>query len=306
MPEAMNVGLVGIGAMGWPMGARLVGAGFALHAHDARPGQAAKFAAEVGGLDAGSLAALGAACDVVITMLPNSAIVEEVLFGQDGKDGLAAHMRKGGLIIEMSSGVPSRTVAMAPRLAEYGLAIIDAPVSGGVKRAVTGELAIMAENAAADVDRAEPVLKPMAKAVVRTGALGTGQAMKALNNMVSAAGFLVGVEAMLIGSKFGLDPAVMVDVLNVSSGSTNSSQVKYKPFVLTRAFNAGFSLDLMVKDLGIAMDVARETGTAAPLSALTRELWAAGQAILGPGQDHTAITRFAEMLAHATLGEKED
>lgn len=306
MADVQNVGLVGIGAMGWPMGARLVGAGYTVHAHDAKPGQAARFAAKVGGRDAGSLAALGAACDVVITILPTSAIVEDVLFGQDGKDGLAAHMRKGGLIIEMSSGVPSRTVAMAPRLAAHGLTVVDAPVSGGVRRAVTGELAIMAGGATADVDRAEPILKPMAKAIVRTGALGTGQAMKALNNMVSAAGFLVGVEAMLIGSKFGLDPAVMVDVLNVSSGSTNSSQVKFKPFVLTRAFNAGFGLDLMVKDLGIAMDVARETNTSAPLSALTRELWAAGQALLGPGQDHTAIARFAEMLANTTLGKKDD
>ena len=303
MAEVRNVGLIGLGAMGWPMGARLVGAGFTVHGHDARPGQAARFAAEVGGRDAGSLAGVAAECDVVITMLPNSAIVEEVLFG---KDGLAAHLRPGGLIIEMSSGVPSRTVAMAPRLAEHGLAIIDAPVSGGVKRAVTGELAIMAGGAAADVNRAEPILRPMSKVVVRTGALGSGQAMKALNNMVSAAGFLVGIEAMLIGSKFGLDPAVMVDVLNASSGSTNSSQVKFKPFVLTRAFNAGFGLDLMVKDLGIAMDVARETGTAAPLSALTRELWAAGAAMLGPGQDHTAITRFAETLAQATLGQKAD
>jgi 3-hydroxyisobutyrate dehydrogenase len=137
---------------------------------------------------------------------------------------------------------------------------------------------------------------------MRTGAVGSAHAMKALNNLVSAGGFLLGIEALLIGQAAGLDPAVMVDVLNASTGMSNSSQKKFKQFVLSRAFDAGFGLDLMVKDLGIAMGVARETGTPAPVAALVREMWAAAQAMLGPGQDHTAAAKLSERLAGRELG----
>lgn len=301
MAEARSVGFIGLGAMGWPMAARLQGAGFTVVGHDARAGQAGRFAEEVGGRNPGTLRGVAEACDVLVTMLPNSAIVEEVLLGEGG---LAAAMKPGGLVIEMSSGVPTHTVAIGERLAQRGLRIIDAPVSGGVKKAVSGELAIMAGGRAEDIDAAEAVLKPMSKVVLRTGALGSGQAMKALNNLVSAAGLLVGVEALLIGSRFGLDPAVMVDVLNASTGRNNSTELKFKQFVLSRSFASGFALDLMVKDLGIALDVARDTHTAAPLSALCRELWASAAAVLGPGQDHTAVARFCEMLAQGKLGEE--
>jgi 3-hydroxyisobutyrate dehydrogenase len=125
--------------------------------------------------------------------------------------------------------------------------------------------------------------------------------MKALNNLVSAAGFLVGVEALLVGQRFGLDPATMVEVLNASTGRNNSTDRKFAQFVLSRGFDSGFGLDLMVKDLSIALQVARETGTAAPLSALCREMWAAAAATLGPGQDHTALARFSEGLAGVEL-----
>jgi 3-hydroxyisobutyrate dehydrogenase len=138
--------------------------------------------------------------------------------------------------------------------------------------------------------------------VLRTGAVGSGQAMKALNNLVSAGGFLIGIEALLIGSRFGLDPAVMVDVLNAATGMNNSSQKKFKQFVLSRSFASGFSLDLLVKDLSIAMQVGRETGTAAPFAALCRELAAAAATMLGPGADHTEFAKLSERLAGSELG----
>jgi len=143
----------------------------------------------------------------------------------------------------------------------------------------------------------------MGTSITRTGGVGTAHAMKALNNLVSAGGFLIGIEALLIGQKFGLDPALMVDVLNASTGMTNSSQKKFKQYVLSRSFDAGFGLDLMVKDLGIALGVARDTGTPAPMAALVREMWAAAQASLGPGQDHTAVARLSEHLAGTELGQ---
>ena len=159
----------------------------------------------------------------------------------------------------------------------------------------------MAGGEGPDIDKVEALLKVLGKSVLRTGKLGSGQAMKALNNLASAAGFLIGVEALLIGKKDGLDPAVMVDVLNVSTGRSNSSEAKFKQYVLSGNYGSGFGLDLMVKDLTIALSVARDTGTAAPLAALVREQWAAAGAVLGPGQDHTAMAKFVAMLGKGSL-----
>jgi len=163
--------------------------------------------------------------------------------------------------------VPSVTQELAERVLALGGHMIDAPVSGGVPRAKTGQLAIMVGGDAATIDRAMPVLSAMGSSVLRTGAVGSGQAMKALNNLVSTGGFLIGIEALLIGQRFGLDPAVMVDVLNAATGMNNSTQKKFKQFVLSRSFDAGFTLGLLAKDLSIALQVGRETATPAPLSA---------------------------------------
>ena len=129
--------------------------------------------------------------------------------------------------------------------------------------------------------------------------------MKALNNLVSAGGFLIGVEALMIGKRFGLNPSAMVDVLNSSTGMNNSTQKKFKQFVLSGQYNAGFGLDLMVKDLSIALEIGRDTNTPTPFSALCREMWASCAAMLGPGQDHTAIAKLTETLAGDTLSEKK-
>ena len=203
-------------------------------------------------------------------------------------------------MIEMSSGVPARTQTFAADVARVSADLIDAPVSGGVDRARTGELAIMVGGAAPVVDRARPILSAMGTSILPTGQVGSAHAMKALNNLVSAAGFMISVEALLIGKRFGLDPAVMVDVLNASTGVNNSTQKKLKPFVLSRTFDSGFGLDLMVKDLTIALGIAREGGVAAPLAAQVRELWAAALAS-GVGPDHTEAARFSERLAGLEL-----
>jgi 3-hydroxyisobutyrate dehydrogenase len=241
---------------------------------------------------------LAAHCDILITMLPNSSIVEKVLVG-DG--GILEALAPGSLVIEMSSGDPNSTRSLADRVRASGSRLVDAPVSGGVPRAETGELAIMVGGEEADVERARAVLESMGRSIVHTGQVGTAHAMKSLNNLVSAGGFLIGIEALLIGSRFGLDPALMVDVLNASTGMNNSTQKKFKQYVLSRRFDAGFGLDLMVKDLGIALDVARSTGTTAPFSALCKDMWAGSKSYLGNGRDHTAVALFSEMLAGSQL-----
>jgi 3-hydroxyisobutyrate dehydrogenase len=287
-----RVGFVGIGNMGWPMAANLVRAGFDVTAVDAAPGRADEFAAETGG-SAGGAEDAAAQADAMVTMLPTSDHVAGVIAQT------RARLRPGTLVIEMSSGVPSVTQALAADLAAHGIGLIDCPVSGGVARARTGDLAIMAGGATEELLRAERVLAALGTSVHHCGGVGAGQAMKALNNLVSAGGFLIGIEALLIGQKFGLDPALMVDVLNASSGMNNSTRSKFRQFVLSRRFDSGFGLDLMVKDLGIALEVGGQT--AAPFAELCRELWSSAADLLGPGQDHTAVARLSESLAGAEL-----
>jgi 3-hydroxyisobutyrate dehydrogenase len=155
------------------------------------------------------------------------------------------------------------------------------------------------------LDRVDPMLRAMGTTIHRIGPVGSGQAMKALNNLVSAGGFLIGIEALIIGQKFGLDPALMTDVLNASTGMNNSTQKKFKQFVLSRRFDSGFGLDLMVKDLSIALEVARQSGVPSPFSALCRELSASAVALLGTGQDHTAIAQLSEALSGVKLSASQ-
>lgn len=293
-----TVGFIGLGAMGDPMAKRVSGAGFTLVVLDANEDKTAEIAAETGGTAAANGKALAEACNIIVTMLPSSAIVRAVL---DGETGVIAGLKPGTVILEMSSGVPEATRAIAEDLAERDVTLLDCPVSGGVSRAVTGELAIMAGGEDAGFAIGEPVLATMGSSITRTGPVGSAHAMKALNNLVSAGGFLIGIEALLIGSRFGLDPALMTDVLNVSTGMNNSTQKKFKQFVLSREFNAGFGLDLMVKDLGIAVGVAESTGTTAPFANLCREMWQGAQKALGPGLDHTDVARFSELIAGSEL-----
>lgn len=292
-----KIGFVGLGAMGDPMAACLVKAGYPVLAFDSRPQRVAEFVAASGAKGAASLAQIGQASDVVVLILPNSAIVTEVLFADQG---IAAHLRPGSVVIDMTSGVPSVIVALSERLAAQGVVLFDAPVSGGVSRARTGQLTIMAGGEDQDVDAALPLLSAMGT-VIRTGRIGTGHAMKALNNLVSSGGFLIGIEALLIGTRFGIDPETMVDILNVSTGMNNSTQKKFKQFVLSRKFDSGFAMNLMVKDLTIALGIARDHDVNAPFSDLCRNLWAGASADLGPAADHTALAMFSEKLAGRQL-----
>ena len=300
MANTPDIGFVGIGNMGWPMAACLVRAGFTVHVNDARREVANNFVQQIGGDAPDTLRDLAARSAVIVTMLPTSAIVQRVL--EDGDDNILAGMREGTVIIEMSSGEPVVTQKLAEQIKALGGYLIDAPVSGGVPRAVTGQLAIMAGGDAEVIDTMMPILNAMGTNVLRTGGVGSGQAMKALNNLVSTGGFLIGIEALLIGQRFGLDPAVMVDVLNAATGMNNSTQKKFKQFVLSRRFDAGFTLELLLKDVSIALGVAKETATPSPLSALCKEMVAASVAMFGGHADHTEMARLAERLTGEELG----
>jgi 3-hydroxyisobutyrate dehydrogenase len=295
-----RIAFAGIGNMGWPMAANLVKAGFDVTVCDVAPGRAASFATETGAKAAATPAEAAAGADCVVMIVPTSKQVAEAV------EAMLPSLKPGMLVMDMTSGQPGRTREIAAMLEGHGVPMIDCPVSGGVPRAKSGQLAIMVGGPAAEIDRAEPVLKAMGTSVYRCGDIGAGQAMKALNNLVSAGGYLIGIEALLIGQRFGLDPTTMVDVLNASSGMNNSTQKKFKEYVLSRRFDAGFGLDLMVKDLSIALEVGRETTTPAPFSALCREMWLAAATSLGPGVDHTALAKMLEQMTGTVLGGNKE
>jgi 3-hydroxyisobutyrate dehydrogenase len=290
-----KIAFIGIGNMGWPMATCLVRQGYHVKVFDAIPGRAADFVRDVGGVAAHTPTDVAAGVDVVITMLPTSGHVEQALIATADSIG------SGSLVIEMSSGLPSVTRTIAEGLAARGVAMIDAPVSGGVERARSGTLAILAGGDPDVLERARPVLDTMGSSIHRIGDVGAGQAMKALNNLVSAGGFLIGIEALVIGKSFGLNPEMMVDALNSSTGMNNSTKNKFKQFVLSGKFDSGFGLDLMVKDLAIALDVGAAGGTATPFSALCLELARATAGLLGPGRDHTEFARLPERLSGVHL-----
>ena len=286
------IAFIGLGQMGLPMARRLIQAGFTVRGADPADGPRGALV-EAGGSAFATASEAAKGADMVITMLPNGAIVRAALLGA----GAASALAKGALVIDMSSSAPTDTVGLAADLEPLGLTLIDAPVSGGVKRAIDGSLAIMAGGPAEAVERARPVLAAMGKSIFATGPIGSGHAMKALNNYVSAAGLVAACEALLVGGQFGLAPETIVDVLNASTGRNNSTEVKMKPFVISEAFNSGFSLALMAKDLRIAADLADHLDLPLPQIQSVATLWENAKAGLGTQADHTEIHRHLKALA---------
>jgi 3-hydroxyisobutyrate dehydrogenase len=283
------------------MTTRLAGAGHRLLLLDIDQALTESLAKSLGQQAAASAAALGAACDVVITMLPDGRTVRRVLLGEadDGSGAVAGSLKKGAVIIDMSSSSPVGTRELGERLAKMDLRLVDAPVSGGVRRAVDGTLAIMVGGDPDAIDAVRPVFEPMGKPMV-AGGLGAGHAIKALNNYVSAAGLLAACEAVRAGTRFGLDPATIVDIINASTGVNNSTLVKMKPFVLSGSYADGFGLALMAKDLRTALEVADATGMQTALADTVVRVWNEAEQKLGAAKDtsvhHTAIDRYLGLL----------
>jgi 3-hydroxyisobutyrate dehydrogenase len=294
---AAPIGFVGLGNMGVPMVRCLAKAGHKVLAYDARAGVAAALAAEPATKNkvaaADSLAAVGDAARIVITMLPDSKVVRAVALGDKKKPGLAAHMKHGGVIIDMSSSYPLDTRKLADKLAPQRIAVIDAPVSGGVGKAVTGTLAIMAGGDAIILDNVAPMLAAMG-IVHRTGALGSGHAIKALNNYVSAAGLIATCEALLVAEKFGLEPATVIDVLNASTGRNNTTENKAAKYLIPRSFTSGFALALMEKDVGMARALAVDLGLDTEALTFVSTYLQRVSSALGRDADHTALMQFVE------------
>lgn len=235
-----------------------------------------------------------AACDAVITMLPDSTVTNRVIVGTDGVPGLIDYLRAGSVVIDMGSSNPADTVRLAATLQERRIGMLDAPVSGAVAKARTGELSIMVGAEPAEMERWRHVLASMGSKLIHTGGVGSAHAMKALNNYVYAAGLLATAEALLIAERMGLDSQVLAAVLNASSGRNVATETKLRQFMISGAFDAGFALRLQAKDLATAAGLQGLAQVEAPQLSLCASLWQDALQALPGARDNTEIYRYLQ------------
>lgn len=290
----MNPAFLGLGAIGRPMAARVAGALPNLVVWNRTADKAKAFAAEHKVRFAASPAEAATDADVVITCLPLSRDVESLL---DGPAGLLATMKKGATLVDCTSGDPATSRRIAARLSEKGIDFVDAPVSGGVSGAEKGTLTVMVGGDAAVFERMQPVFKSFGQKIVHCGDIGTGDALKAVNNAMLAVHILSTAEGLATLKKMGVDPRVALDVINTSSGRSNTSMNLFPERVVSRAFPRTFRLALLEKDIGIAAQVARDNKVPAPVTQLSADLFTLGRGELGEVADHVEMVRLVEQWA---------
>jgi 2-hydroxy-3-oxopropionate reductase len=287
-----TVGFIGLGIMGGPMAANLVEAGFDVVGHNRSPDPVRRLE-ERGGRGADSVAAAVADADVVVTVLPDSPDVEAVALGDDG---IHARARPGTLHLDMSTIRPDVARRLAAAVAERGLRVLDAPVSGGQQGAVDATLSIMVGGERQDFDDARPLLEAVGKTVVHVGPAGAGQTVKAANQLIVAGTLELVAEAIVFLEASGVDTAAAVEVL--AGGLAGSAILDRKASaMLRRDFTPGFRVELHHKDMGIVTAAAREAGAVIPLGAAVAQLLASLQASGDGGLDHSALLKLVERLS---------
>ncbi|MBV8074584.1 MAG: NAD(P)-dependent oxidoreductase [Candidatus Eremiobacteraeota bacterium] len=288
--EETSVLFIGLGKMGNPMATNLADAGVPLAVVDISAPALEPFATR--GIPTASY---GGALEgeIVITMLPTDRHVRGALFGAGG----ALESKTRRVVIDMSSSEPSATKATAAQLSELGVAMLDAPVSGGVPKARSGDLTTMVGGDAAVLERCRGLLSIMCGSVQHVGPVGAGHTVKALNNFLSGVGLWASCEALLVGARAGLDPQKMVDAWSKSTGANNALETKIREAVLPRTFDWGFSLELIAKDVSIAARLARELDVPTPMLAASEEHWLMAKASAGGDSDFTNVARVLERWA---------
>jgi len=271
----LKVGFIGLGLMGRLMSANLLKGRYSVQSFDLNGQGTCRTARE---------AAAGA--DVLITMVPDGKAVRHAVMA--ALPGLA----RGSIVIDMSSSDPATTRELGSMLKKKGIHMLDSPVSGAKAKAADGTLALMVGGDARLLKRVRPLLSKMGSEIFHTGGLGSGHATKALNNYLGAAGTVAGMEALLIGEKFGLDPKTLIAVINASTGRNSTTERKIPQQVFTKAFASGFALALMTKDVGIAERLARSLKVETPYLKQTLKVWRAALSRLPAGADHTEIYRY--------------
>jgi 3-hydroxyisobutyrate dehydrogenase len=296
----MKTAFLGLGAIGRPMASHIAAAGMPLAVWNRTAARAAEFARANGGGGAAGVrvaatpadAARGA--DVVITCFPESHNVAALL---DGEHGLLAGLARGSTLVDCTSGDPATSRLVHARLAEQGVDFIDAPVSGGVAGAEKGALTVMVGGDAKVLDRVRPVLETFSQKIVHCGGVGAGDAVKAVNNAFLAVHILATAEGLATLVKAGVDPRVALDVINASSGRSNTSMNLFPERVLTRAFPRTFRLALLEKDIAIAAEIAKDHRVPAPVTQLAADLFRIARGELGEVADHVEAAKMVEQWA---------
>ena len=288
-----------MGVMGLPMARHLAAAGYPLTAYDTNPQALDRLdRSSSGTVTAASPQQVAASSDIVITMLPSGREVESVVFGPQG---LAEGFRPGSLLLDTSSSDPSDTKTTAKRLKDMGVDMVDAPVSGAEIGALNAELVFMVGGEQAGVERVRPLLEALGDRVFHLGPIGSGHAMKSINNMITAATFLATAEGLVIGARYGLEPAAMTGVLNSSTGMSWVSRTHIVQRILSRRFDDPFKFDLMVKDIDIALRLASELGLSMDLSQANQEAWHRTQSEIAPGSSVSELVRRLEIRTEVEL-----
>jgi 2-hydroxy-3-oxopropionate reductase len=300
MADQQRIGFIGLGVMGGPMARNLIAAGHEVVAHSRTRASVDALAGEHPdrATAAGSPREVAEQAEVTILMLPDSPQVREVL---EGDDGLLAGAREGSLVIDMSTISPVVTRELAAAGAERGIGWVDAPVSGGDVGAREATLSIMAGGSEEDFARAKPLFEALGKTIVHVGPVGAGQVVKACNQVVVALTIEAVSEALVLGSRAGVDPATIIEVLSGGLAANKVMEVRGRNF-LEHDFTPGFRIDLHHKDLGIALQTAREYGVALPNTAAVDQMLQALRSGGRGDRDHSALLTHIEDLARHTIG----
>lgn len=285
----MTILFIGLGNMGAPM-ARNLAKRFDVLLSDVNVDVADALAAELGSQTV-DLARIPTSVDTVVLMVPSSRVVESLVLGP-GR--LLEQLAADSMIIDMSSAEPSSTQRLAALASQRGIAYVDAPVSGGVAKAETAELAIMVGAETSAFERARKVLGALGGSIHHVGAPGAGDVAKALNNLLSATNIAAAAETLSAAARFGIEPEAMLEVINASTGRSQASEVKFPSHVLTGTFSSGFGMDLMLKDLAIARSLTVGAGLIAPVTDAAHTSALQARELTGPSPDHTEIVRVYE------------
>jgi 3-hydroxyisobutyrate dehydrogenase len=287
-----DIGFIGLGIMGEPMAGHLANAGYRVAVYDIDRSSCEKTAQKYPNtVIKDSPLAVGEAAEIVITMLPSGRFVQEVALGDSG---LIHGLRKGAVLLDTSSCEPWLTRETASALAENGISMVDAPVSGAQIGAIQAQLVFMVGSDDESLRRVTPLLEIMGKQIFHLGPVGAGHAMKCINNLITAVTLLATAEGLTIGKKFGLDPEVMVDVLNVSTGGSWVARTHIKQRITNRKFDDPFKLGLMVKDIEIAMKLARDLDLPLKLTSLNEALWTEAREHEGAEMSVSNLVRWLE------------
>jgi 3-hydroxyisobutyrate dehydrogenase-like beta-hydroxyacid dehydrogenase len=292
-----QIGFIGLGRMGSRMCARLLAAGHAVSVHDVNEEAVAALVAR-GARPAGSPGEVGSAAELVFASLPSPASVESVAHG-------AAAGSRIKIFVDLSTTGPRTTVAVAGALARKGIAALDAPVSGGISGAEQGTLTLMVSGPRPAYEKAETILKTFGRLFFMGERPGLGQTMKLVNNLLGACAIAVTAEGMAMGRKAGLDPKLMIDVLNVSSGRSSATLDKWPRAVLPRTFDFGFSTALALKDVRLCADEAEAMDVPMIVGSAVRQMLSITNDTYGPDCDFTMMAKLVEVWAGLAEGEPE-